>query len=385
MKPSMEFTKVMPRGLVPVTDIDVRELAEIYDETDTYLSIYLPTASRDQESMNETYMNSRTRAVKKALVGKVASDLKMTFDLVGEHISHKPIPGEKGRIIFASAPVNFLHVYRIGVEPERKLVLDTSPFLLPLARLRDDYEDYALLLMDSQQAKLFTVRSNVMNVEDSNSIDLMNRHKKGGMSQMRFNRLRRGAISAFISEVIEDIEELEGLEETRGIVLAGPGEAKKQLHESLPQHLREQVIGIEDISMDTPLGNLLDLGERVAEKDERGKEQALVEELRSSIMKGEPAAYGAQKVRTALKNGRVSVLLLLDKTSIPGWICERCQSITERTVKPKRCPNCGGPTSVVDVVEEIYELAERTGARTEFVKDAPFLESIGGIGAVLRY
>lgn len=385
MKPSIEFTKVTPRELVPVTEIDVRQLAEIYEETDVYLSIYMPTGSREETPINDSYLSSRRRSIEKALSGKVASDYKMTMDLVDEHLSHKPIPGEKGRIIFASASINFLHIYRIGVEPERKFILDTSPFLLPLAKLRDDYEDYALLLMDSQQAKLFTVRSNVMKIEDSDSIDLMNKHKKGGMSQMRFNRLRKGAINSFISDVIEDIEGLEDLKDSRGLVVAGPGEVKKQLVESLPQHLKEQVIGMEDISMDTAMGDLLELGERLAEKNEREKEQAVVDQLRSSIMKGQPAAYGAQKVRTALNNGRVSVLIILDNTSIPGWICERCQSITERSARPKECPNCSGPTSEVDVVEELYELAERTGARTEFVKESAFLESIGGLGAVLRY
>ncbi|MFO8051147.1 MAG: Vms1/Ankzf1 family peptidyl-tRNA hydrolase [Thermoplasmatota archaeon] len=385
MKPSKEMIKVIPRELVPVTDIDVRELAEIYEETESYLSIYLPTASKEEISINETYLSSRIRAVEKVIEGESASEFEDALELVEAHIKHAPIPGEKGRIIFASSSVGLLHVYRISVEPERTFVLDTSPFLLPLAKLRDDYVDYALLLMDSQQAKLFMIRSNIMEMEDSDSMDLMNRHKKGGMSQMRFNRLRRGAINAFVSEIIEDLEELEELKDSRGVVIAGPGEAKKNLLESLPQYLREQVIGIEDTSIDISMGDLLEIGERFAEKDERDKEKVLVDQLRSSIMKGEPAAYGVPRVKTALINGRVSVLLLLDDTSIPGWICERCQSITERSTPPEKCPNCGGPTSEVDVVEELYELAERTGAGTEFVKESPFLESLGGIGAILRY
>jgi peptide chain release factor subunit 1 len=385
MEPSEDFKKIMPKELVPVTDIDVRELAEIYEETDVYLSIYLPTASREEEALNETYINGRLRSVKKAVSGELQTTFDRTFDMVKDHISHRPIIGEKGRIIFASYPVGLFHIYRIGVVPERKMILDTSPFLLPLARLRDDYEDYAILLMDSQQAVLFSVRSDVMKVEGSDSIDLMNRHKKGGMSQMRFNRLRRGAIHSFISDVVEDIQGLEELSKLRGLVLAGPGEAKKNLYESLPQDIRSKVIGIEDLSMDTPMGELLTVGDRVAIKDERAQERAHVEILRTAIMKGQPAAYGAQKVKIALNEGRVNVLLLMRGHSIPGWICERCQNIRERVAPPEKCTFCGGPTSGVDVVEELYELAQRTGAEVDFVEESDFLTSIGGIGAILRY
>jgi peptide chain release factor subunit 1 len=385
MEPSEDFKKVAPDELVPVTDIDVRQLAEIYEETEVYLSIYLPTASREEDAFNETFINTRIKAIRKALKGELAEKFEKTYEMIRENIYHQPIRGEKGRIIFASEPLGFLHIYRIGVVPERKCILDTSPFLLPLAKLRDDYEDYAILLIDSQQAKLFSVRSNVMKIEDSDSIDLMNKHKKGGMSQMRFNRLRRGAIQAFITEVVDDIKGLEELSDIRGIVLAGPGEVKKTLMDMLPQDILKKIIGVKDISMDAPLGDLLEMGEKVAQLDEREKERVNVEKLRSSIMKGIPSAYGANKVKNALNEGRVNVLILIRNASVPGWICERCQNIRERVAPPDQCPFCGGPTSEVDVVEELYELAQRTGAEVDFIEDSDFLSSIGGIGALLRY
>ncbi|MGA1873299.1 MAG: Vms1/Ankzf1 family peptidyl-tRNA hydrolase [Thermoplasmatota archaeon] len=385
MKPSRELLTFTGNVLVPVSDVDVRGLSEIYDESDIYLSVYVPTASREDEAINETYLNSRIRAVEKALEGDLLRKFDATLEMAREHIFGSSIPGEKGRVIFASEPLGFLHVYRLGVVPERKLVLDTSPFLLPLAKLRDDYEDYAILIMDSQQARLYSVRSNILEMEGSDSIDLMNRHKKGGMSQMRFNRLRRGAISAFISELVEDLRRIEGFGSIRGIVIAGPGEAKKQLLEELPPEISKIVLGVVDISIDAPLGELLEAGERITLSNERSEERGNVEALRDAIMRSRPAAYGARQVRDALNGGRVNILLILRDASIPGWICERCQNIVEKAAPPKICPFCGGPTSGVDVVEELYELALRTGSEVEFVTDSDFLESIGGIAALLRY
>jgi len=37
------------------------------------------------------------------------------------------------------------------------------------------------------------------------------------------------------------------------------------------------------------------------------------------------------------------------------------------------------------VLEELYELAKWTGAQVEFVDEEEFLQSLGGVGAILRY
>ena len=66
------------------------------------------------------------------------------------------------------------------------MVWDSSPFLLPLARLRKDYEDYGLLLIDPQEARLFLVRSKVAEEMEKRSIYLINKHKKAGGARCAF-------------------------------------------------------------------------------------------------------------------------------------------------------------------------------------------------------
>jgi peptide chain release factor subunit 1 len=373
------------RKAVPVSSLDLRELAEIYSEKDVFLSLYLPTATRSDRNLNESYVRQREKLIGKAIGKDLLECFGPTMDQVKEIVERNPVEGEKGLVVFASRCSGFLREYRISVEPERKMVLDTSPFLLPLARLKDEYEDYGLLLMDSREARLMVVRSSILEKEGSSSIDLMNRHKKGGMSQMRFNRLRRGAIKSFVLEVVEDLRNMEDLKNFRGLVIAGPGEAKKLLVDELPLDISELIIGSLDVDMDTPSDELISLSDEMAAQDERREEQDLVKSLEAAVMKNEPAAYGEVEIKESLEQGRVGVLLILKGTTIPGWICERCQNLNARTTPPENCPVCEGPTSQVEFVEELYELAQRSGAEVEFVEESPFLESIGGIGALLRY
>jgi len=380
MDSTEDFGRKAPEKLVSVAEIDIRKLAEIYDERDVYLSVYLPTNKKHE---TESFVSSRMKAIEKAISQDLRGIFKETASMAKDAFDSDTISGEKGRIIFASAPHSFLHVYRIGLELDAAVILDTSPFLLPLAKLMDDYQDYGILLLDSREARLFCVRSDILEERDHISTDLMNKHKKGGWSQMRFNRLRKGAIKSFLTQVVADLQE-KCDDSIRGIVIAGPGDAKNQLEEMLPIHILEKVLGVVDISMDAPKNEILKRADKIALEDERIKSEDRAKELRAEILKSGLAAYGPKEVRDALNQGRVNVLVLLKDVSIPGWICERCQNLGEGAL-PKSCPNCGGPTSRADLAEELYELAKRTGAEVEFVEEDSCLESIGGVGALLRY
>jgi peptide chain release factor subunit 1 len=386
MEPKEEFRRVEALALTPVTEIDIRDLAEIYDDLNVYLSVYLPTASKEDEAKNRAFVDGRRRAIEAALPQDLKGSFEETMAMVEDLLFWKPIPGERGRIVFASALPSFLHVYRIGIEPVHAMVLDTSPFLLPLAKLRDDYLDYGVLLLDSKEARLFCVRSNVPEEMSHLSTDLMNKHKKGGWSQMRFNRLRKGAIKFFLSEVVEDVQESCSLHSMRGIVVAGPGDAKRQIIEMLPSETKKgKVLAVVDLPIDAPQKEIVEVGDKIALADERTRSMDRAEELRAEILRGGLAVLGVEATRDALSAGRASVLVLLKDASMPGWICERCQIIEVRERPPETCPACGGPTSTVDVVEELYELAERTGAEVEFVEEDACLASSEGVGALLRY
>ncbi len=385
MEPNPDFKRIMPEALLPVTDIDLRALSEIYDEKDIYLSVYMKSSSTSELDSSRSFIASRFKAMDKSLpADDLRQPFRSTMSLVEEAMASLPWKGERSRVIFACGPLSFLHVYRLGLEVEPLVVLDTSPFLLPLARLRDDYEDYGLLLLNSQEARLFTIRSRLLEEKSQSSIDLMNKHKKGGWSQMRYSRLRKGAIKSFLAEVVEDLIRLEGLQNMRGLVIAGPGEAKIELMEMLSPQIKERVMGLLDVSMGVKPADLVEMGDRLALDKERSLSRERAAELRSAVLRGQLYATGADKVRDALQQGRVKSLLLLDGFLIPGWICESCQYFQEGS-QPESCPRCNGRTSRVNILEELYELAQRTGAEVEFVEEDEFLRSLGGVGAILRY
>jgi peptide chain release factor subunit 1 len=375
----MYLMKSSPTGpafdtLTPITEIDLHSLSQVGDEEDNFLSIYLPKDSRDGRAI----VMSRLKMMGKALPKDLEEIFAGTVRMAEPALSAPRLEKEKGRIIFASSPQGFLAAFRVGVDLEPLVVWDSSPFLLPLSRLRRDYEDYGLLLIDSREARLFLVRSRAVEEKEKRSIDLMNKHKKGGWSQMRFNRLRRGAIKSFLTQVVEDLKDLDH-EEIKGLVVAGPGEAKGQLVRMLPALWKSKVLGVLEVSMQTPDGALMKLGNEVI-TSERSKEKELAEKLKEAVLKGRPVAYGLADVGEALKQGRVNHLLLSNSFALPQMICKKCSYHGHA----ESCPTCGAEMKALGL-EELYQQAERTGAEIVLVEEDAFLESIGGIGSILRY
>ncbi|MGV8088913.1 MAG: Vms1/Ankzf1 family peptidyl-tRNA hydrolase, partial [Methanothrix sp.] len=129
MQPKPEFTGISPGNLVAVTEIDLGALSDIYDEMDIYLSIYMKSASTSDLDASRTFIASRFRAMEKSLPPELRESFQKTVSLAQEATDSSSWKGERSRVIFASSPESFLHVYRLGLEAEPLVVLDTSPFL----------------------------------------------------------------------------------------------------------------------------------------------------------------------------------------------------------------------------------------------------------------
>ncbi len=369
-------------AVTPLTDIDLRALAEVSADHDCFLSIYLPTATKVDIQANASFLDTRVEAIRRFLPPEMEGQFLETWESLGKGLLKEAVPGERGRVVIVSACEDFIEAHRLPVAPQRVMVLDNSPYILPLTRLMDDHEDYGIVLLDSQEAVFYLVRSTRMEEVSSASVDLMNRHRKGGMSQKRFNRLRRGQIDEFIDKVIEDLDRLEDLKGLRGLVIAGPGEVKTLLIDALPPRYAKLLLGTVDTDMDVRHSELQAHAEALARADEVSDEQAAIEALRRAIFKDGLAAVGLNEARSALARGRVATLLLEDGLSLRGWSCETCRAFAEG---PGKCPRCGGRLSESDLVNELVEMAQLSDADVQHVHDAPFLEEIGGVAAVLRY
>jgi len=348
----------------------IRELSEIYDSdsNDNYISLYL------HKKTDRKFINRRIRTCRSILKGDLLKNFNDTIEDI-EATLKKNISDNVA--IFASHKHNFLRYLPMSVQIKNLLIVDSSPYIRPLARIQDEWESFTLLLVSSNYAKIFSVSMGKVNDTKKLSADIMNKHKKGGCSQARFNRLRKGAINAFLSEVAEALRD----RVDDRIIIAGPGTPKIHFIGMLPKETKDKIIDIVDISIDDEKKLLKESVHLISEREQRESHKA-VQHLKEEILKDGLAVYGPKETLNAVKNGQVELLLIEKDYKFHGWICENCQVVGEGT--KKLCPYCSKKTSEVDVLEEILEFAERTDAEIEFTDDEEIAD-LGHVGAILRF
>lgn len=348
----------------------IRELSEVYDldSQDTYVSLYL------DKDANNKFIQRRIKACESILkddeLKNFINSVKQIQDLIKTNKNQSVA-------VFASYKNDFLKFAPLSIKIDNLLVVDSSPYLRPLARIQDEWESFTLILVSTNYAKIFSVSMGKISDTKKLSADIMNKHKKGGQSQARFNRLRRGAVHAFLKEVIEALQK----RADERIILAGPGQAKIQLKEMLPKNLSEKIVEVVDVDIDDEKKLLKKSIYLISEREKRQSHDA-VQHLKEEILKDGLAVYGLEETLSAVKSGQVELLIIQKNRKIPGWICENCQIVKKGN--SKTCSNCGKLTSQVDVLEEILEFAERTDAEIEFTDDEE-IEKLGHVGAILRF
>ena len=117
------------------------------------------------------------------------------------------------------------------------------------------------------------------------------------------------------------------------------------------------------------------------------------------------AVYGEMQVRKALEMGVIDTLLLseeLRKYRIT-LSCQSCNYTEEKTIaedafndfSPPNCPKCDTSNSMeitekIDLVDELSDLAEKTGAKVELIsknseEGDSLYSAFSGLAGILRY
>jgi len=364
---------------------DVKELSEVYDSEnrDSFISLYLGL-----DSLDNKFVERRKSTCKSVLKEnkELSDNFEKTMQMIEDYLNLNKSgreKGEKGLAMFASSIHDFFRAYKLAMPVENLLIVDTSPYIRPLVRLMDEYETFGLVLLDSQRAKIYVVSSGKVGYKKKKAKDIINKHKKGGMSQARFQRLRKGAINHFLKDVAEDAEKVFSEDEVVKIIIAGSGNAKIMFKDILPPDLKSKIVDVIAMDFGEAEERLVLKAEEIVLEDEKETSERNVSRLRAEILRNGLAVYGLKETSEAVINGQMELLLVSKGYKIMGWICEKCQ-VVDSGVKD-RCPYCGSKTSEVDVVEEIIEFAERTDTKIEFVEDNPILDELGGVGGLLRY
>jgi len=308
------------------------------------------------------------------------------------------------RAIFAGE--DFLEVFDLGVELPvvdlRTGLVEArwgEPYVLPLVLALDEYERYAVVLLDEERWRLFEVYlGEVREVADAfRAVDPGRWRQlaeakpgtpvgvaaRGGSGRDKFDRRMLAWTHRFYRQLAAETGRwLEQLGSER-LILMGVPEETRYFEELLPKAVRERVVA----HLPLPAGGgrvgeaeVLRRVEEVIDEVERRKEAELLDRVR------EEGAWGLETVLEALQQGRLYVLVMPWRLEGEVWICPETGYAALDAERIRQV--CAGEPERADLASTLVELAGLYGARVEFVRgdNADLLNrEFGGLAGLKRW
>lgn len=388
----------------------IDEIRKLEGRGTELISVYVPPGRpisdvvsylRDEYSTSSNIKSKTTRKNVTSAIESIMSKLRY-YKMPPEHglavfVGYIPTTGDKSEMVsyFIEPPQEVSSfLYRC----------DSKFYLEPILPMLEKKEVYGLIVVDRSEATIGILRGARIETVENEDSRVPSKHHQGGQSSRRFERLIEIAAHEFFTKIGEIASSTFLREpELKGVLIGGPGSTKDFFYKKgyLQYQIQEKVIDLYDVGYTNEYG-LKELVERASEtldQLEISKEKRTIERLLVEIKKGTGlAAYGDKEVVKALNDGKVDTLIV-SKGLKKVRITYRCENdgreITEISAeeKPHDCPSCGNAMVAiqkVDLIEEYIELGQNGDSKIELVSDESdegslFLNSFGGIGAILRY
>jgi peptide chain release factor subunit 1 len=279
--------------------------------------------------------------------------------------------------------------------------------------LKDD-RVIAILALDTQEAGLGILTGDRWETIDELTSGVAGKHRQGGQSARRFERLRENDLNEFYHRVADRAQTVFVDQfKVKGIIVGGPGPTKETFlrEEYLDYRLQNNVIS----TLDTSYSGEEGVREIVDKINDQGimseyrlmEEKKLVKRFMSEVHSDSGLGiYGLMDIIKALQSGAVDLVIVTDDISIVRitTTCKKCGYSSEKFIDKSKvfaekqelisdpCKSCQGLDFEIteqDIVDYLEELTTMTGSRIEVIsgktEEGMQLASLGKIGAILRF
>jgi len=311
---------------------------------------------------------------------------------INEYLRDELRPETNGVAVFAchGAEEFFQAVQTAAPIENHRLYLYNQPHLYPLARLMDQYPRYAVLVADTNRARLFVFgRGKALSSDEIKNVKTKGT-KVGGWSQMRYQRHLEQYHLQHAKEVADQLEQVVREDNIEHVILAGDEVIIPKLREQFPQAVADKIVDVLSLDINAPEHEILSESLEAMREHAAQTDAEKVEQLLNDYRAGGLAVVGSTDTLEALAMGQVEELVIVAQQQNVEGDREDVAILSEAEVVE---PVVGGqdgavahiePDSVI-VAADLVARARQTSARITFVEDPALLEEVGGCGAFLRY
>jgi len=366
----------------PPTAASLAKLAAIQGDDRCVLTIYFPASLTAGPAAAEKLAALPGDLIKaETLTADEAEHRTRCLDLWQKSLRKIDFPQALGWLAVVSWLTEQVALMQLPTAIDSAAYLDNSPFLLPAARLLDDYEAYAVVYADHARAAIYLAALGSLAETAKLRGDIKNHVRKGGWSQQRYERRRDKEIHYYCQAILEKLTALVKTEHLRRIILAGDKILITELEKEMTQSMQKQVVCRIPMEGKKEPHEVFRQTLPAAAQAEQREEQWLQNAIRSEHAAGGKAVIGPHDTLAALKEKRVRRLLIGPMDDVDFWRCPACGAFG--LGKPPTCPKCAAKTYQQSAANEFTDLAFEAATKVELTTNT--LKDFNGVAALLRW
>ena len=344
-------------------------------------------------------------------------NVQSAIEVIIQRLKLFPKPPEKGLVMFVGMipkggpGTEKMETYVFQPpEPVQTYIYhcDNQFFVDPLKQIIEYKEVYGVVVLDRKESTIATLRGKRIDIIKHLTSGVPGKHKAGGQSQRRFDRVIELAAHEFLKRIGRHVDEafLPLKDELKGVLIGGPGHTKNDFVDGdyIHYEIHDKIINIVDTSYTGDFGirEVIDESmDTLAEMDIIKEKKLMKRFLHGLISENGLSTYGEEEVRRNLQMGAIETLLLSEnlKSKRQTYTCPACNTIEVITTRQhqappeKRCPKCNEImkiTKTQETTEELIELAEEVNTKVEIIsieteEGTQLDKAFGGIAGILRY
>jgi peptide chain release factor subunit 1 len=305
--------------------------------------------------------------------GPERQSLEKDFEKIGKY-ANELRPSANGLALFACSGADLFEALQLTAPVDaHRLYISREPHLYPLARLLDEYPRYAVVVTDTNLARIYVFAANTVERAEQVAGVKVRRHKMGGWSQARYQRHVENYHLQHVKDVVDALERIVRDDRIASVIVAGDEVVVPRLKEQLSKELTARLVDVVKLDIRAPEREILDLTiARMREKDavdDRERVQGLLDAYRANGL----AVVGVESTRRALELGQADELVIT-------------AALEMLDASHESFPDSAGDRTVAErVANELIAKARQTSASVRFVQDGSLLAGVGGVGALLRF
>ena len=389
----------------------MQEIVDLKGRGTELISVYIPPNRQISDVMaylrNEYSQSSNIKS--KSTMKNVMS----AIDSIMSRLRTYKSPPANGLVLFCGEVPKAgdqTRMVQYVLEPPESIITfvyrcDSQFYTEPLTSMLLDKKAYGLITVDRSEATIGILSGNRISVIKNFDSMVPRKHRQGGQSAQRFERLIEIAAHEFYKKIADNCTEaFLDKPELIGILVGGPGATKDFFIKEgyLHHELQKKVVDTFDTGYTDEYGlkELVENAKNAIVGMDLMREKNMIQKLLAEIRKadGGLSAYGEEVVRDAAEKGAVDTFLLsegLNKRRITvecpnGHVYSETVKEADERIACRECGTMANVTMNEDLVDNFYDIADSFNASVELITEDSeegdmLMRAFGGIAAILRY